>query len=118
MDLRMIQNDPRDLEYATKLLRANEIDKRVIIYHERSNPVSSDLHRNTDVDWAKELINGLKGFSRVFVIPEYMSMSDQTSCDVAKVLHHSIYNLRLRSALAELAELNIFGPGGFHVTGA
>ena len=113
-DLRLVKNHSKDLEHANFLLGSTPTaaSKKKILISERSNIVTPDTGRDTPVGWIYELASLLEKDYQPIILPDYLS-KNLFKNTLFPTIPEAAFNLRLRSALFEVADLNIFGTGGF-----
>ena len=109
-DLRYIVNSKSEIAKAGQLIKSKCGNENPIVIVERANQQSHDLSRDTSLEYLKKLAYLLAKIKPVVFLPDFMSGS-YMSMENVYTFGQAAYDLRLRSALYELALISIQPPG-------
>ena len=101
-DLRYIVNSKSEIAKAGQLIKSKCGNENPIVIVERANQQSHDLSRDTSLEYLKKLAYLLAKIKPVVFLPDFMSGS-YMSMENVYTFGQAAYDLRLRSALYELA---------------
>ena len=109
-DLRYIVNSKSEIAKAGQLIKSKCGNENPIVIVERANQQSHDLSRDTSLEYLRKLACLLAKIKPVIFLPDFMSGS-YMSMENVYTFGQAAYDLRLRSALYELALISIQPPG-------
>lgn len=109
-DLRYIVNSKTELDKTAQLIKSMCGVANPIVIVERFNQHSHDLSRDTSLDYLKDLAYLLAKRKPVIFVPDFMSRS-YMSIENVYTFGQAAYDLRIKSALYELASISIQPPG-------